>query len=263
MSNTVPVGETLNEAFQFAINRMGAVFRLGWLPIVLTMLVTLGAVRLIFKPEVFTSGEEATTGSLVELMNVSPPVAILIGVLALLLMLVITSGFMATIYRLVALGEDRPGLADVRFDGPALRVAWAQIILSVLTTSVFFVVFLLVSISTGHSPFEVLGSIGKFFAVAVSASAAGVEPDPAQFAEFAEPLGALLLAGFVSIFPIAYLTVRLAPFAAASGFGKQTRFGWFFLPHEGTFLAYFRRLFSIISGASRHGHHLQHRVEYI
>ena len=48
MSAKLPVGDTINEAFQFGLHRWGAVLRFGWAPVVVSMVVMLVFAVVIF-----------------------------------------------------------------------------------------------------------------------------------------------------------------------------------------------------------------------
>ena len=39
MSERLPVGETINEAFRFGVQRWGSVIRFGWLPAIVSLLI--------------------------------------------------------------------------------------------------------------------------------------------------------------------------------------------------------------------------------
>ena len=100
MSGRVPAGEILNEAFQFGFYRWLTVFRFA--------------------------------NSFSDILNVSPFTAVVLGVIAAIILMVAFAGMFASVYRLVALGEDRPGFMQLRFDGPAQRVFMAQLILNAI-----------------------------------------------------------------------------------------------------------------------------------
>ena len=82
---------------------------------------------------------------------------------------------MASVYRLVALGEERPGLFHLRFDGPAVRVFWALIISGVISM-VIWLIALAIALAAGGLGFgDYFRDMGEFFMTAINAALTGSE----------------------------------------------------------------------------------------
>ncbi len=217
MSERLPVGDTLNEAFQFGLKRIVTVIRLGWAPMLLVIGMAVGFTRLVFDVSALKSSEDASVLlSPGPYLTMPPAVAILLGIGVLIIIMLLMAGFMASVYRLVALGEDRGGVFDLRFDGPSVRVFWAQLILALIGYGIFAIAFLIASAMTGNAPGEVFAAAVKFFAEVVSAAATGVEPDEQILMQLAGPLSVFFLAGLIALLPTVYANVRLAAFPAGS-----------------------------------------------
>ncbi len=104
MSGRLPVGEVINEAFQFAVKRLGTIIRLGWAPILLTLTMTLGFVALVFNLSAIESSDDPSILLTPDAyMNVSPLVAGVLGIGVMVVAMLLMAGFMASVYRLVAL----------------------------------------------------------------------------------------------------------------------------------------------------------------
>ncbi len=214
MTERLPVGETLNEAFQFGSKRLLTIIRLGWLPMVLTYAMAVGFARLVFAaptPEALRDG--SAQGAY---LTVPPAFAVLLGVGVIIVVMLLMSGFMASVYRLVALGEDRDGVFNIRFDGPSIRVFWAQLIVALIGFGIFVIAFLVALMVSGSAPGEVLSGITRLFAAAMSAAETGGQPDEQLVMEFAKPASVFMLAGLFALLPSLYVNVRLAAFASGS-----------------------------------------------
>lgn len=218
MSERLPVGETVNEAFQFATRRLVTVIRFGWLPMAATIALLLGYGRIVLDISALNAVEDASAlQSFDAYLNFPLPIVMITGVVLIIVTGLLMSGFMASIYRLVSIGEDRHGLFNLRVDGPAFRVFWAQVILSLLNYFLFFIAFIVAATITGNAPFEILASLFRIFpAIFEAASQSDGDVDPNILMDAAPAFGVFLLAGLITIIPAAYLNVRLAPFAAGS-----------------------------------------------
>ena len=214
MSERLPVGDTLNEAFQFGLRRIGTVIRLGWLPMALVFGMGAGLVRLIFDVSTLESSEDPSILLNPEAyLTVPAPVAVLLGVVVLIIAMLLMAGFMASVYRLVALGEDRGGYFDLRFDGPSVRVFWAQLIIALIGYGIFAIAFLLASVVTGGS-----GGVAVVLSLAVL---------------FALPV-------------LAFVNVRLAAFPAGSAAENRLFFRGAFDLSKGRFWSIFGVYFFLV-----------------
>jgi len=219
MSKGIRVGEVLNESFQFGFHRWPTVFRLGWLPLLISGFVVFGLQHLIFDAEALKVAIESRESfKMVEVMRVSSFLAFGLMLIVFVFMIAVVSGLLASIYRLVALGEEREGYVDLRFDGPAQRVFWAQLIVTLINVSVMLAFVIIAIPMTGSSFGEVFKSLGAFLLLMQSAMVdpnVG-QPDQATLEALYAPLGSVFLGAFVALLPLAYINIRLTPFAPGS-----------------------------------------------
>ena len=214
----LPAGDVLNEAFQFGLRRWGTVFRFVWAPVLLSVATVIGFGALVVDWQALESaGDPAALYDFdAAHWRVSPLVAAVFGFAVYMVCVMLYAGFMASIYRLVALGEERPGIFQVRADGPAVRVFWAMLIHGVLTAGVYGVALLAALAMTGQSAGDVFATVGSLFLDAMRAQNEGAQLPPARFEAAADEFGAFFLSILFSIPPLAYLHTKLAPFAAGS-----------------------------------------------
>ncbi|WP_411818450.1 hypothetical protein [Hyphococcus sp. DH-69] len=219
MSHNIRIGDALNESFQFGLRRWFTVFRLGWLPLLASGMAALGLQYLIFDMAALEAAVEAGANfNLAEVMRVSSFLAFGLMLIVFVFMIAVVSGLLASIYRLVALGEEREGYVDLRFDGPAQRVFWAQLIVTLINVSVILVFVVIAIPMTGSSFGEVFKSLGAFSLLMQSAMAdpnVG-QPDQATLEALYAPLGSVFLGVFVALLPLAYINIRLSPFSPGS-----------------------------------------------
>ncbi|PQA87531.1 hypothetical protein [Hyphococcus luteus] len=219
MSERIRAGDILNEAFQFGFYRWTTVFRFAWLPVVMVMLLAFGATNLVFDMEALKALEgvqDPALSDFQEAFRLSMPMAALtwigVGVIALFLY----SGFAASIYRLVALGEERSGVAHLRLDGPALRVFFAMLILNGINYVVISAVSLLMLALNGHGIGDFFAAWPDFFAMVEASSQDSSYQPSLEEAQRLAPIGLFFL-GFMFALPaLIYINVKLAPFAPGS-----------------------------------------------
>ena len=96
-------------------------------------------------------------------LRVPVPVAAIIGLAAYIFVILLFSGVLASIYRLAALGEDRPGVFQLRLDGTAKRVFFALVILVFINVVISFVSVAAGLAITGTSTTDFLAVFGQFF----------------------------------------------------------------------------------------------------
>lgn len=238
MSYPLPSGEVLNEAFQFGLRRWGTVLRFAWLPAALIIAILVGYDSLAFRS--VEGGAEMLP------LRIPAFAAFLLGVAAIAACLFLYAGFMASIFRLVALGEERDGFVHLRVDGPTYRVFWAVLIINMLSVVMLGVSFLFSLIATGQAPGAVFGALSEFFALAASASASGETVSPDALERLAEPMSVVFLSILGALIPLIYFNVRLAPFAAGSAVeNRLVLFGAFQLT-AGRFWAVLGVLFLVV-----------------
>ncbi len=218
MAEKFAVGEALNETFQFAIHRWGSVLRFGWAPIALVIALSFGLVWMIVDINALEAAED-NPEILVETekwLKTSWATAIVLIGVGSVAMSFILAGFMASVYRLVALGEERPGFIHLRFDGPAQRVFIANLILSLINFGIYAVAFLIASATTGFSPGEAFAAIGEFLRIVSEAAQAGGQVDESAFGDSIAPVGLFFIAFVYAVLPMIYINIRLAPFLSGS-----------------------------------------------
>ena len=213
----LPAGDVLNEAFQFGLRRWGVVLRFAWAPLLLSITSVLGFGALVVDWQgVENDGDPMALMDFDNYWRLSPLVAAFLGFAVYMVCVMLYAGFMASIYRLVALGEDRPGFFQLRADGPAVRVFWAMVIHGVLGMAVYGAALLAALAATGQSAGDVFTAMGSLFIDVMRAESAGETIAPARFEAAADEFGAFFLSMVFSIPPLAYLHTKLAPFAAGS-----------------------------------------------
>lgn len=219
MSERIKAGDILTEAFQFGFYRWTTLFRFAWAPFVLALLITLGIVFSIFDMQAADALENNDAPSWEDfqtILNVPPAIAILAGICAGLATMLLYCGFFASVYRLVALGEERPGLVQLRFDGPALRVLAALLILNLVNYALLVALCLLMLAVNGFGFGDFAAAWPEFFSlVERSAGDPSYQPSP-EDAQRLAPIGAFFTGLFVAAPVLIYLNVKLSPFAPGS-----------------------------------------------
>lgn len=216
MSTKLPIGDTINEAFQFGLHRWGSVLRFAWLPVVVSMVVLLVTMLAIFDFAAFPD-TDAEIGSVEtgDILRFPLPITVILGLVAYILMFLLFSGVLASIYRLAALGEDRPGVFQLRMDGPAKRVFFAFVILALVNFIVWSVSVTIGLSITGSS----WGEIANGFRQLIES------PTLAEFdgnlavgnnQDFAALIEVYFFSSLLAIIPLLYVNVKLVPFAAGS-----------------------------------------------
>lgn len=218
-------GEVLNEAFQFALQRWGTVLRYAWLP----ALLCLGLI-ILYGASVFGDGEALDGEAAGMSLRMPAFAAFVLGLVVFAACAYLYAGFMTSVFRLVATGEERGGFVHLRMDEPVIRVFWALLIVNAISIVLLSLSLVMALIVTGSSPGATFGAIAEFFALAVEASASGGEI-PAEAAErLAEPVSVVFLSILGALVPIIYFNIRLTPFPAASAVeNRLVLFGAFYL----------------------------------
>ncbi len=217
MSQPLPIGDTLHEAFQFGIKRWGTVIRYAWAPIVISLLlVGLYFAAIVDFQTIAAAEDSESTLHVDEIFRASIPFMIALGVVLYVAVSMLFSGVMASVFRLAALGEERPGYVHLRLDGPAWRVFWATIISAVISLSIWGVALIISLASYGESIGAFLEGARSFFAALVAAAQTGAEPSFGGQADILDYTRIFVRAVAISIIPLIYVSVRLAPFLAGS-----------------------------------------------
>ena len=234
-------GEVLNEAFQFALQRWGTVLRYAWLP----ALLCLGLIFL-YSAAVFGDGE-TLDGEAAELSLRMPAfAAFLLGVVVFAACAYLYAGFMTSVFRLVATGEERGGFVHLRMDEPVIRVFWALLIVNAISIALLGLSIVMALIFTGSSPGATFGAISEFFALAVEANASDGTISPEATADLVDALNLVFLSILGAFVPIIYFNIRLTPFPAASAVeNRLVLFGSFHLT-QGRFWSIFFIQFLIL-----------------
>lgn len=217
MSAKLPVGPTINEAFQFGLNRWITAVRFGWLPVVVISILFVAFFATAFKTEAFLALESggAEPQGLKDIVRAPLPVFFAGTAVLYVVTVLLISGVIASLFRLVALGEERPGLFHLRVDGPAMRVFLAYLILGVLSFVVMGLAMCIGGLLAGQSPAQGLQAIGHLFAFAMNAQP-GQQPPANMLESLSVALKPVMLGGLIGAVPLIYLNVKLTPFPAGS-----------------------------------------------
>lgn len=241
MAEQLRIGDALNETFQFAVQRWLTILRLGWAPLLMAMLISTVVAMGIFDFAALRALEDDPNGLLqfADYVRLPIPAAILLGVLAMVAVSLIVSGFMASVFRLVALGEEQPGFFNIRVDGPAMRVFVAQWIITAIICGIFLVALLVGSLLTGITMSAAFGSISEFFRIVAESAAEGTQPAAQTMRESVAPMGLFGVAFLLSIIPMIFVNIRLAPFMAGSAVENRLLLAGSFSLTKGKFWSLF------------------------
>lgn len=219
MSSKIPVGATVNEAFRFGMKRWPSVLRFFWLPIALgggTIALLVGGL-IDFKAAQAIGAPTNSFAAFQSVLRVPAPVFFAAVAAAYAAVFLLMSGGVASIFRLVVHGEERRGIFQLRFDGPAIRVFFSYVVLMLINLAVFGAALLVASLVTGQSPFGGFAAIMQFFQEAAKADAAGASSMPTESVQrLMDEARPLMTAWAFSVLPLVYLGVKLAAFPAGS-----------------------------------------------
>lgn len=217
MSEKLPVGDVLNEAFQFGLHRWATVIRYGWFPVLVMTAILLAYVFTIFDISalrvIVETGAEPEAFS--NLYRYPISVVMIVGLGLEIVLLLLFAGVAASVYRLVVLGEERRGLFHLRFDGPASRVFWANIIKVLIQFLIWAGAIAIAFSLTGQSFGDAITQYGKYVEFDLL-EAFGGQPSPEMMAPFSDAFDAFKHAELFSLIPIIYVFMKLAPFAPGS-----------------------------------------------
>lgn len=216
MSERLPAGDTLNEAFQFGLKRWTTVFRYGWATVVLSGLLIAAFVLLAVDTAVFNDQYAMeSVEEIGDVLNFSLGATVLIAGLIYLLISLLFCGVVASVYRLAALGEDRPGIVQLRLDGPAVRVFLSYVIITALSGLIWLAASIVSMAVGGLGPGGLLKECIAFFQSIMSAEAGGGS-EMEVFNAMASMLQAFFLPGMIALIPLLYVNVKLIPFPPGS-----------------------------------------------
>ncbi len=232
MSRDFPVGASVSEAADFARHRWGAIIRFGWAPAIISILII----------GIFVAGVidiEAVQNAAAENKALAPFDALrlpfwqfaLAGLVVYALTFFFWSGALTSVLRLVALGEDRPGLFHLRMDGAAARVYLACLFTAGIGTVVSLAIMAAVGFAMGVNPLAAFEEIMRV--VAATEQGGSVSPEASE--RLAEAAGFLVLGGLAAAVPSIYLAVKFAPFATAAACEDRLDFGAAFAMTTGVF----------------------------
>jgi hypothetical protein len=212
----LPVGATINEAARFGLKRFRTVFRFLWFPLVLSAALMAAYAGVILDFEAVRAVEEGARAAVAaEIFRAPLGVVLVGGVLVAAAVHFLLAGVMASIFRLVALGEERSGYFHMRFDGPAIRVFLAYLILTAIISTAAILSLAVAALATGQSLSGAFGVMARLFAFGFQAEP-GATP-PAALVSDLESVAALLGVGWlIAMIPITYLSIKLVPFPAGS-----------------------------------------------
>lgn len=216
MSDKMKVGQVVNEAVRFGRYRWGAVIRFGWLPAIVSCLLFVAYAAFVINFETAQAmANEEISFELASFFRAPLPVVIALGLVVYSIMILLFSGVYASIFRLVAMGEERPGIFHLRMDGPAVRVFLAYLILTIIGFVIWIISIGVGFVITGKNAFSLFPLIGQVIGEFV---AVGETYEPSkqlltQLGEAVEPYGLGILLGLI---PMVYILIKLFPFPAAS-----------------------------------------------
>jgi len=217
MSQKLPVGDVLNEAVQFGLHRWSTVLRFALGPMLVSILLSGVVAAVLLEPSFFTeSGKDVTLESMKDGLRFTMPITALVGGLAYLFVIFLFCGVMASMYRLVALGEERRGFFQLRMDGPAKRVFFAYLILMILNLAIWGIAFYFALGMTGDSWDTIGKAFGEFMAFAAVAEQANESEVEAAMMALMPTLKPFGLAILYAVLPLIYVNTKLAPFPAGS-----------------------------------------------
>lgn len=217
MGYKLSIGAALNEAFLFGLKRWPTVLRLGWAPVASFTLIVVAALLAVtsFSGSLENFANSAHAVDPREYLRVSPVLAVIIVGAAFLAGFVLLAGVAASIYRLVALGEERRGIFDLRMDGPALRVFFANVILGSIQIAIWMFAFIVATNIYETSIGDIVEAFWRLsnplaWLYVMSAGLDGIGAD------LKNAVITINTAFWIAIVPVIFFGVKLAPFFAGS-----------------------------------------------
>jgi len=216
VSEKIRVGAVVGEAFEVGAKRWPALIRFFLLPVLVGGLLFCGVMAgMIDFAALRAETHVEDLQSFEKLLRVPLPVFIGFFTAVQAVFLLLISGGAASFFRLVAIGEDRPGLAQLRLDGPAWRVFWSLAILLLISAAIYAAAIAAAASVTGQSPATWLQEMFDFMRTA-TADGGDAQLSHEKARELFEKLSPLMLAAGFAFIPMLYVGVKLAAFPAAS-----------------------------------------------
>ena len=233
MGNELRIGDTLTEAFRFALVRWPTLLRIIWAPLIGILLLVFVTLYTVFDVEILNAMGANNSGyNAADALNypIAVSIIILLGVFAFAIY--ISSGLQATIYRLVALGETPSGFIHIRFDDVATRVFFANGIIGALTI-LGAIACLIVFLLFGG------GEISGLVRDMVAAGDTELEMTPAHMEALQNVGGASFIVVVLTVISVVYFGVKLTPFLPATAVENRIAFLTSFRLTKGRFWSVF------------------------
>ena len=217
MSQKLPIGDVLNEAVQFSLHRWGSILRFAWVPTLVSLLLFGLVMGLVFDWSTLNAADETTKiDNLQEVFRVPVPFAVSLLSAAYLAMIFLYCGVLASLFRLVALGEERTGFFQLRMDGPTLRVFFAYLIIMIINFLIWTAAFAVAIGTDVQSWTDTFKALGELFWLAGTAEAGNEAELETAILALTPSLGAFGKAFLFALIPIFYVNMKLVPFPAGS-----------------------------------------------
>ncbi|WP_306250020.1 hypothetical protein [Parvularcula sp. IMCC14364] len=210
MSEKMPVTDLLNESFTFGFQRFFTVLRCLLVPYIILIfgliIVAVGLLDfdMISRLESDIMPEPESFEDVMAIVNSifrgSWQSALGLFVLAATVLSLPLYGGIASIFRLVGLGEEPGGWFTLRLDGPMWRTFFAWLIIGILQY-VFYGIGFLIAFSMNPEMFDFFQNLDR------------LDDDPTPLFGF---MGGLFFAGFLALILMMFFFTKLAPFPAAS-----------------------------------------------
>ena len=244
MAHPLSIGDTLNEGVLFALKKWASVVKFIWLPIVLMIAMFIGAGAIVLDVSVLASLDE--TSALSEFRDLFRWPLSVVGLLffaVYILGSIFYCGAVASIYRFAALGENPPGIFQLRADGPAVRVFLAGIILGLINFAVWLLALGAAFAISGLSLVgivDVLKEVFSTFETLDTDNGSAVASD--SNALVLGLLGAFALAMLIAVVPVIYINVKLTTFLPSAAVENRLALGDSFALTKGQFWQVFGAL---------------------
>ncbi|MEL6362988.1 MAG: hypothetical protein AAFR21_18120 [Pseudomonadota bacterium] len=221
MSDRVEMGSVLTEAFNFAWQRLPTLIRYIWAPFLILIFLAGGLTAMAIDFDVVNARDGSANldpEALTRMLKAGPVELLGYAMIFVVVSMFLFAGVYTSVYRLVALGEERSDIIQLYTDGPAMRTFIAMLISSLINLVVFLIAIGAAQAITGKSIMSAVPSIMEIFSLSAEAEMNGrqVEIPPDQMAKLGEGLVPLALGILLAIIPTVYVSVKLLPFAPAT-----------------------------------------------
>ncbi len=208
MSDKMPITDLLTESFSFGFNRYFTVLRCLLVPY---LIVVFGMIALIVGLMDFgaiaaleNASDPDSLGEIFAMLGsifrMSLPATMALFFLGAMVLSLPFTGGIASIYRLIGLGEEPGGWFTIRLDGPMWRTFFAFLIWGIIQYAIYGVAFFIVwSLNPGM--FEVFGQLDM------------ADDNPEVLISL---FGSMMSIFLVALIFMIFIFTKLAPFPAAS-----------------------------------------------